>query len=50
MRKHEISANDAVREALCLYESHGELQKQEAAYAYFQLACYQKDCRLKFLE
>ncbi|XP_059630898.1 uncharacterized protein LOC132273833 isoform X2 [Cornus florida] len=48
--KHEISANDAIREALSLYESLGELRRQEAAYAYFQLACYQRDCCLKFLE
>ena len=33
-----------------MYESLGELHKQEAAYAYFQLACYQRDCCLKFLE
>ncbi|KAA8538631.1 hypothetical protein F0562_028175 [Nyssa sinensis] len=50
LRKHEISANDAIREALSAYESLGELRKQEAAYAYFQLACYQRDCCLKFLE
>ncbi|XP_060216625.1 uncharacterized protein LOC132644085 isoform X1 [Lycium barbarum] len=49
-RKHEISANDAIREALSVYESLGELRKQESAYAYFQLACYQRDCCLKFLE
>ncbi|RAL54288.1 hypothetical protein DM860_001416 [Cuscuta australis] len=49
-RKHEISANEAIREALSVYESLGELRKQEAAYAYFQLACYQRDCCLKFLE
>ncbi|KAK9270762.1 hypothetical protein L1049_026345 [Liquidambar formosana] len=49
LRKHEISANDAIREALSMYESLGELRKQEAAYAYFQLACYQRDCCLKFL-
>lgn len=50
MRKHEISANDAIREALSIYELMGDLRKQEAAYAYFQLACYQRDCCLKFLE
>ncbi|PON79525.1 Tetratricopeptide-like helical domain containing protein [Parasponia andersonii] len=50
VQKHEISANDAIREALYIYESLGELRKQEAAYAYFQLACYQRDCCLKFLE
>lgn len=49
-RKHEVSANEAIREALSIYESLGELRKQEAAYAYFQLACYQRDCCLKFLE
>eukprot|EP00257_Ricinus_communis_P020242 XP_015579431.1 uncharacterized protein LOC8262710 isoform X1 [Ricinus communis] len=50
LRKHEISANDAIREALAVYESLGELRKQEAAFAYFQLACYQRDCCLRFLE
>lgn len=48
--KHEISANDAFSEALCMYELLGELRKQEAAYAYFQLACYQRDCGLRLLE
>ncbi|WCJ44156.1 Erythroid differentiation-related factor 1 [Euphorbia peplus] len=50
LRKHEISANDAIREALSVYESLGDLRKQEAAFAYFQLACYQRDSCLKFLE
>lgn len=50
IRRHEISANDAIREALSLYESLGDLRQQEAAYAYFQLAGYQRDCCLKFLE
>lgn len=49
-RKHEISANDAIREALAIYESLGEARKQEAAYAYFQLACHQRDCCFRFLE
>lgn len=49
LRKHEISANEAIREALSVYESLGELRKQEAAYAYFQLACYQRDCCVKFM-
>ncbi|KAG6644511.1 uncharacterized protein LOC122318422 isoform X2 [Carya illinoinensis] len=49
-RKHEISANDAIRVALSVYESLGELRKQEAAFAYFQLACYQRECCLKFLK
>nr|DAD24293.1 TPA_asm: hypothetical protein HUJ06_025757 [Nelumbo nucifera] len=48
LRKHEISANDAIREAVYMYESLGELRKQEAAYAYFQLACYHRDCCLRF--
>lgn len=49
-RKHEISANEAIREALSVYESLGDLRKQEAAYAYFQLACYQRDYCLKLLD
>ncbi|OMO59516.1 Tetratricopeptide-like helical [Corchorus capsularis] len=48
-RKHDITANEAIREALSVYELLGELRKQEAAYAYFQLACYQRDCCLKLL-
>lgn len=50
LRRHEISANDAIREALYIYESLGELRKQEAAYAYFQLACYHRDCCQKFMD
>ncbi|KAF5749330.1 hypothetical protein HS088_TW04G01298 [Tripterygium wilfordii] len=50
LRKREISANDAIREALVVYESLGDLRKQEAAYAYFQLACHQRDSCLKLLE
>lgn len=50
LRKHEISANDAIREALAVYESLGEVRRQEAAYAHFQLACYQRDCILRFME
>ncbi|XP_077248709.1 uncharacterized protein LOC143888234 isoform X2 [Tasmannia lanceolata] len=50
LRKREISANDAIRKALCIYESLGEQRRQEAAYAYFQLACYHRDCCLKFLD
>ncbi|KAG9144705.1 hypothetical protein Leryth_021651 [Lithospermum erythrorhizon] len=49
-RKHEISANDAIREALSVYESLGDLRKQEAAYAYFHLACYHRTRCMKFLE
>ncbi|KAK9053789.1 hypothetical protein SSX86_024863 [Deinandra increscens subsp. villosa] len=48
--KCEISASDAISEALCMYELLGDLRKQEAAYAYFQLACYQRDCVLRLLE
>ncbi|KAK3016717.1 hypothetical protein RJ639_007529 [Escallonia herrerae] len=51
LTKHEISANDAIREAIDVYEKTlGEVRKQEAAYAYFQLSCYQRDCCLRFLE
>ncbi|KAL8485977.1 hypothetical protein ACS0TY_028038 [Phlomoides rotata] len=49
-RKHEISANDAIREALAIYESLGEARRQEAAYAYFQLASHHRDCCFRFLE
>ncbi|KAF5200707.1 Erythroid differentiation-related factor [Thalictrum thalictroides] len=49
LRKRDISANDAIREALSIYESLGELRKQEAAYAYFQLGCYHRDSCLKFI-
>ncbi|CAA0827814.1 Unknown protein [Striga hermonthica] len=45
---HEISANDAIREALAMYEALGDSRKQEAAYAHYQLACYQRDCCLRF--
>ncbi|XP_071722970.1 uncharacterized protein [Rutidosis leptorrhynchoides] len=50
LRKHEISANDAIREALTVYESLGEIRKQETAFAYYQLASYQRKCCLNFLE
>lgn len=51
LRKHDVLlASDAIREALALYESLGEIRKQEAAYAYLQLARYHKDCCLRFLE
>ncbi|CAD5314556.1 unnamed protein product [Arabidopsis thaliana] len=51
LRKREVlSASDAIREALALYESLGEIRKQEAAFAYLQLARYHKDCCLGFLE
>lgn len=49
LRKHEISANEAIREALSEYECLGDLRKQEAAYAYFQLSLYQRDCCLRFM-
>lgn len=48
--KREISANDAMSEALSMYEYLGDIRKQEAAYAYFQLACYHRDCCLRLLE
>ncbi|KAI3820107.1 hypothetical protein L1987_13965 [Smallanthus sonchifolius] len=48
--KCEISASDAISEALCMYELLGDLRKQEAAYAYFQLACYQRDCAMRLFE
>ncbi|CAM8998950.1 unnamed protein product [Rhodiola kirilowii] len=48
-KKYEMTANEALREALSLYESLGDLRKQEAAYAYFQIACHQRDCCFKFL-
>ncbi|XP_040379666.1 uncharacterized protein LOC102705217 [Oryza brachyantha] len=46
----EISASDAFREALSTYESLGEHCKQEAAFGHFQLACYQRDLCLRFLD
>ncbi|KAF6162310.1 hypothetical protein GIB67_008439 [Kingdonia uniflora] len=49
LKKHAILANDAIREALSTYESLGDLRKQEAVCAYFQLGCYHRDCCLKFL-
>ncbi|VVB11601.1 unnamed protein product [Arabis nemorensis] len=50
LRKHELSASDAMGEALALYESLGEIRKQEVAFAYLQLARYHNDCCLRFLE
>ncbi|KAF6176188.1 hypothetical protein GIB67_023479, partial [Kingdonia uniflora] len=49
LRKHANSTNDAIREALSMYESLGDLWKHEATCAYFQLGCYHRDCCLKFL-
>ncbi|KAF6137808.1 hypothetical protein GIB67_040516 [Kingdonia uniflora] len=49
LRKHVNSANDVIREALSMYESLGDLWKQEATCVYFQLDCYHRDCCLKFL-
>ena len=49
-RKHEMSASEAFWEALSTYESLGNLRKQEAAYAHYQLACYHRDTCLKFLD
>lgn len=48
-KRYDISANDAIREALVLYESLGKLRVQEAAFANFQLACYHRDCCFKAL-
>uniref|UniRef100_A0A7N0VNL3 EDRF1 N-terminal domain-containing protein n=2 Tax=Kalanchoe fedtschenkoi TaxID=63787 RepID=A0A7N0VNL3_KALFE len=48
-KKNDMTANEALREALSLYESLGDLRKQEAAYAYFQIGCHQRDRCLKFL-
>ncbi|KAJ6798401.1 Uncharacterized protein M6B38_211770 [Iris pallida] len=50
LRKPDISASDAFREALSTYESLGDVRKQEAAFAHFQLACYHRDTCLKFLD
>ncbi|CAN6440409.1 unnamed protein product [Victoria cruziana] len=50
LRKREISANDAIQEAISTYESLGESRAQEAAFAYFQLASYHRDCCLKILD
>ncbi|KAK1311434.1 hypothetical protein QJS10_CPA08g01117 [Acorus calamus] len=47
--KHSMTATCAFREALSLYESLGELRRQEAAYTHFQLACYHRDRCLKFV-
>ncbi|XP_020089003.1 uncharacterized protein LOC109710674 isoform X2 [Ananas comosus] len=49
-KKHDMLASDAFREAMSMYESLGELRKQEAAFAHFQLACYHRDVCLKFLD
>lgn len=48
-KKYDISAKDAIREALALYGSLGKLRVQEAAFANFQLACYHRDCCFKAL-
>ncbi|CAA6660462.1 unnamed protein product [Spirodela intermedia] len=47
--KHDISPTDAFGHALALYESLGELRRQEAAFTYFHFACYHKDFSLKLL-
>ncbi|KAH7436483.1 hypothetical protein KP509_05G021900 [Ceratopteris richardii] len=41
-----MTANDAIREAISLYESLGGLRAQELAFAQYQLACYHKTCCL----
>lgn len=48
-KKYDISAKDAIREALALYGSMGKLRVQEVAFANFQLACYHRDCCFKAL-
>ncbi|PKA58365.1 hypothetical protein AXF42_Ash013871 [Apostasia shenzhenica] len=47
---HTMSASDAFREALSLYESLSPLRKQEAAFCHFQLACFHRDNCLKLLD
>lgn len=49
-RNDEMSAGDAFREALSTYESLGNLRKQEAAYAHYQLACYHRNTCLSFID
>lgn len=49
-RKCNISVTDAFREALSIYESMGELRKQEAAFTHFHLACYHRSTCLKFVD
>ncbi|KAI5060442.1 hypothetical protein GOP47_0024862 [Adiantum capillus-veneris] len=41
-----MTANDAIREAIALYESLGSLRAQELAFAQYQLACHHKACCL----
>ena len=48
-KKYDISANDAIREDLVLYESLGKLRVEEASFTNFQLACYHRDYCLKAL-
>ncbi|KAK1371828.1 Erythroid differentiation-related factor 1 [Heracleum sosnowskyi] len=50
LRNREISASDAMREAIKLYESLGDLRKQEVAFAFFQLGFVQRDRCLRLLE
>lgn len=45
-KKISMTANDAIREAIALYESLGSLRAQELAFAQFQLACHHRDCCL----
>eukprot|EP00250_Pteridium_aquilinum_P035430 c9400_g1_i1 orf=185-4822(+) len=44
--KISLTANDAIREAITLYESLGSLRAQELAFAQYQLACHHRDCCL----
>lgn len=50
LRNRELSASDAMREAIKLYESLGDLRKQEVAFSFFQLGFVQRDRCLKLLE
>ncbi|KAK8958558.1 hypothetical protein KSP40_PGU022057 [Platanthera guangdongensis] len=47
--KRTISASDAFREALSMYESLGVLRKQEAAFAHYQLANFHRDNCLELM-
>lgn len=45
-----MTANDAIREAITLYETLGCSRSQEAAFAQFQLACHHRDRCLQVLK
>lgn len=48
--KIRMKANDAIREAIALYESLGSLRAQELAFAQYQLACHHRDCCLAIVK